>query len=392
MKVLFFGHSNALGGGERCYYESVVALKEQGVEVACVLPRNQGPLIELLTKTGAIIYTARSPWWMAHWKTSFLSLLKNIYTIIIAVLEILPLIKEFKPDIVVTNTMVIPAGAIAAKIARIKHAWYIHEFGVEDHGFKMFYGVANTFKIIGFLSDIILVNSELVKKFITTKIADVPVRILYSAIEVDQAQLLEQGTSNYQQQHSDTSLRILMPSRVSRNKRQIDAIQAVNLLRNKEKQVELVVLGDTQSDYSVFIKDYLKQNNLQAAVSILPFVAQPLPYFSRANLVLMCSTNEAFGRVTVEAMKMGKCVIGARAGATIEIIQDGITGFLFEPENPESLAQKISFIMDNKDIISKVSAQGQKWAHENFSTSIHGIKFTTYLAEAIQSTLTTNIR
>ena len=53
-----------------------------------------------------------------------------------------------------------------------------------------------------------------------------------------------------------------------------------------------------------------------------------------ADVALMCSSSEAFGRTTVEAMKLGRPVIGADAGGTAELVRDGWNGLLYPPATP----------------------------------------------------------
>ena len=49
---------------------------------------------------------------------------------------------------------------------------------------------------------------------------------------------------------------------------------------------------------------------------------------------------EAFPFAALEAMSMGKSLIGANAGGLPELIEDGATGLLFRREDPADLAQK----------------------------------------------------
>lgn len=56
---------------------------------------------------------------------------------------------------------------------------------------------------------------------------------------------------------------------------------------------------------------------------------------------------ETFGRVAVEAFAKGTPVIAANIGAIAELVQDGHTGFLFKPGDPQDLAAKIDFFLSN---------------------------------------------
>lgn len=60
-----------------------------------------------------------------------------------------------------------------------------------------------------------------------------------------------------------------------------------------------------------------------------------------ADLLLMPSRWEGFGLVAVEAMRAGLPVFASRIGGPAEIVIPGHTGFLFDPEDPETIAELI---------------------------------------------------
>lgn len=62
---------------------------------------------------------------------------------------------------------------------------------------------------------------------------------------------------------------------------------------------------------------------------------------SASFLVMPSVWYEAFGRTTIEAFAKGTPVIGSRIGGTAEIISDGQTGFLFEPNNASDLSDSV---------------------------------------------------
>lgn len=67
--------------------------------------------------------------------------------------------------------------------------------------------------------------------------------------------------------------------------------------------------------------------------------ANVLQQLAQASFLVMPSrTYETFGRTIVEAYSRGKPVIAGRLGAMAELVQDGVTGFLFDPASPSDLA------------------------------------------------------
>ena len=78
---------------------------------------------------------------------------------------------------------------------------------------------------------------------------------------------------------------------------------------------------------------------------------------------------ENFGRVTVEAMAAGAVVLGTDAGGTPEIIEDGVTGFLYPPgeEGQQVLAERIAELASNDSLYGRLQSQGMKRARESYS-------------------------
>ena len=72
-----------------------------------------------------------------------------------------------------------------------------------------------------------------------------------------------------------------------------------------------------------------------------------LEVVGQANCLVMPSVwYETFGRTTVEAFAKGTPVVGSKIGGTAEIIDDGRTGWLFQPGNANDLATKIAMAMN----------------------------------------------
>lgn len=91
--------------------------------------------------------------------------------------------------------------------------------------------------------------------------------------------------------------------------------------------VRLVVVGDGPAraelqqrmrDLPVHFTGYLKGAELATA-------------YASADVFVFPSHTETFGQVVQEAMASGLPVIGARSGGTLDLVQEGVTGYLFEP-------------------------------------------------------------
>jgi glycosyltransferase involved in cell wall biosynthesis len=63
----------------------------------------------------------------------------------------------------------------------------------------------------------------------------------------------------------------------------------------------------------------------------------------------MPSHYEAFGIATLEAMFSSVPVIGTRVGGFLDLIEDGVSGFLVEPSDPHALALRLRLLMGDAD-------------------------------------------
>jgi len=76
---------------------------------------------------------------------------------------------------------------------------------------------------------------------------------------------------------------------------------------------------------------------------------------------------EGFGIVFLEAAAHGLPVIAGRSGGAVEAIEDGKTGLLVDPNNPQDLAEKIEYLFMHKDLREEMGRAGKVRARTDFS-------------------------
>lgn len=77
------------------------------------------------------------------------------------------------------------------------------------------------------------------------------------------------------------------------------------------------------------------------------------------DVAMMCSRAGALGRVTAEAMLAGKPVVGARSGATSELLREGFNGLLCAPGDLQELAQRLRFLFKHPEAARQMGANRQ---------------------------------
>jgi 1,4-alpha-glucan branching enzyme len=139
----------------------------------------------------------------------------------------------------------------------------------------------------------------------------------------------------------------------------------------------------------VAVRDRIAELGLTDVVS-MPGYLTPQEVFARlqrADLLVIPSQCESFGKVAVEAMIAGTPVIASRVGGLIDIIVDGENGFLCEFGDIESFEKRILGILDSHEPaggmgesiqrhreawLDRKSSFGQLVEELNFSTTENG--------------------
>jgi glycosyltransferase involved in cell wall biosynthesis len=85
------------------------------------------------------------------------------------------------------------------------------------------------------------------------------------------------------------------------------------------------------------------------------------------DMLVVPSRAEPFGKVIIEAMACGKCVVAARVGGIPEIIEDGFNGLLIPAEDSAALGRAILRLLDDERLRRSLAIKGLQTAREKFS-------------------------
>jgi lipopolysaccharide heptosyltransferase II len=87
-------------------------------------------------------------------------------------------------------------------------------------------------------------------------------------------------------------------------------------------------------------------------------------------LVLATTTQEAFGRVIIEAQSCGVPVVATAVGGVIDIIEDAKTGLIVPPGDPQTMAEAIIKIFKNRGLAGALAENGYKKVKEKYNLEL----------------------
>ena len=381
MRVLVLSHSADLGGAEVALAEGVTGLARHGVDVHVGLPE-PGPLAERLAAAASVwVAAAPWPWWLAPdrlaparraWTSA--ELLRRSRS---AVGQIRERVRELRPDVILTNTSTFPQGAVAARLERVPHVWHVHEFGREDLGLQNLFGNGFGFRLVGALSSRVAACSQAVADRLTRYVTPAKVRVVYGAVDV-----VEPETAP----PPDPPFRLLTLGRLHPAKGLEDAIRATAGLSARGLDVELhVVGGGPRSPYRPALEQLASRSGAGDRIHFHLHTPTPAAELARSHVFLMTSRAEAFGRVTIEAMKAGRPVVAARSAGNLELVRDRWNGLLYQAGDAGDLAGQITRLYEDQALRSGIAGRGREWARERFTLERYGGDLQRVLAEAVHS-------
>ena len=156
-------------------------------------------------------------------------------------------------------------------------------------------------------------------------------------------------------------LRVLFLGNVIERKGLHTLLKAVSI-QPSAFRVEVVGSLDSEPEYTRQIQRIIEQNNLASFVFLRGSLdKQPLiEKLKQAHVIVVPSSYEGYGIVYLEGMGFGLPAIGTTAGAAGEIIEDGQTGYLIEPNDSATLFAKLKLLAEDRELLTRLSINARK--------------------------------
>jgi glycosyltransferase involved in cell wall biosynthesis len=102
------------------------------------------------------------------------------------------------------------------------------------------------------------------------------------------------------------------------------------------------------------------------------FLVMPSKWFEMCPLVIL------------EAMSYGLPIIASRIGGLSELVEEGVTGVLFDPGNSEDLAKKMRFLWENPSLGLRMGQAGREKAIREYSEDAYYERLLSVYEKAIE--------
>jgi glycosyltransferase involved in cell wall biosynthesis len=136
------------------------------------------------------------------------------------------------------------------------------------------------------------------------------------------------------------ALRIICVGTVSRRKNQFTLLQACKILREAGIEFSCKIVGQPLDAWDI-CKTFVRENRMEDVVNLTGAVSAEdvVAAYEWSNVVVLPSLAESAPLSLAQGMLCGRLCIGANSGGTPEILGYGEYGLIFEPNNPQMLAE-----------------------------------------------------
>jgi glycosyltransferase involved in cell wall biosynthesis len=153
-----------------------------------------------------------------------------------------------------------------------------------------------------------------------------------------------------------------------------ELIDAYKIVSRDIPSLHLVIVGEGSPMRKV-LENKIKNENLNNKVHLVGHKENPMDYMNAFEIVILSSLrNEGIPQALLQAMSIGRCVIGTRVGGIPEIIEDEVTGLLVNPDDEHSLANQITKVLQEPHLPQELGRKAATYVHDNFNWDVLGVK------------------
>ncbi len=372
MNVAFITHYESLYGANRSLLGMIDGLREYNVK-PFVIGREAGAISEALKARGVPFVVVPFQWWVwgrptgkglmgrfrsyKYWKKEAYGRLRENLAVMPNMLRQL---REWNIDIVYTNSSVTPIGIMAAHWLSCPHVWHLREFCDLHFGLEFDWGKRWFEYVVGTSACVVSVSNA-VNDYYLQKVKPARKRVIYNGVA--SREFIDGLYEKAQEIPVGNPYRFLIIGPIQSNKGHDEALRAFAELASERSDIRLRIIGagDTTN-----LKRMIHVLGLDGLVEYIRYVDEPFSALLDSDALLVCSRNEAMGRVTVEAMAACRPVIGYDQAGTSELVQHEKTGLLYSNGYLELADAMRRFLSDPQWAVN-MGINGWRVARDNYT-------------------------
>ncbi|MBP7189995.1 MAG: glycosyltransferase family 4 protein [Rickettsiaceae bacterium] len=335
-KILNIMLSRDLGGIQQSFVDYSKALKIAGYDVVSVI--STGAKVKIDDPVYRIVN-------LGNWD-------------ILSILQLALIISSFKPDVIIAH------GNRAMKFAQKTKSSKSILIGVaHNYSTKCIKECDYIFAITGHLRNY-LISQDVPKK---------KLMLMPNMIDVSSSPYIEQELS-------DVPV-IGVMGRFVKKKGFDFFLYSLSLLKARGVKFKAIIAGGGEED--IKLQELSAKLSLDDTVEFIGWVSNKDDFFDKIDIFCLPSTHEPFGIIVLEAMSYSKPVVSTDSEGPSEMIKDGKTGVLCNVGSAKDMADKLEYLIVNKDLTKVMAKNAYLSICKNYDIKVASRKLHNHLEKIL---------
>ncbi|MBW4890091.1 glycosyltransferase family 4 protein [Mucilaginibacter sp. HMF5004] len=327
---------------------------------------NDGEFIKLLNSNG-LKYTiswlgmfSRSlAWYQIKMSLSALIKMPRLYY------DFFKVLKNFKPDVLFfANHHELILLYPALKLTKVPVVCHMHDpapvIPFQKKTFAHYNSVVNHF---------IAISDNVRERTIELGCPPEKITTVHNGIELPPEKRVARNNSFIEQFNWQHDVFIVgITGQMTHTKGHQDLLSAFKIAYSKNPKLRLVIGGRFIEPLYSELQACIKEWQMENVIVFTGWLPSVNTFFNGIDLFVLASRHdEGYGLVVAEAMATNLPVIITHSGGAVEIVEDGINGYIVPKSDVQMMAEKISYLSANPELASQMGDKGRQHIEQNFA-------------------------
>ncbi len=160
-------------------------------------------------------------------------------------------------------------------------------------------------------------------------------------------------------------------------------IEALKILNDQNVNFTAIIGGSGVGEKN--LQELVIKYNLQDKVRFIGWVLDQEKFFEQVDLFVLPSRREESPLTPLESMKYFVPVLATKNCGCVDLIKDGENGFLTEIDDAKQMAEKIKFIISNRDILGEISKNAYQKLQKSYSYEVFRINLEQIVKDVVNA-------
>lgn len=391
-RVLFVDHVNRILGGGEINLLELLAHPRAGAEwtMACACPR-ESKLGQAVSGLNVPVYdygfaASLNELRVVDKSPAPLRAIKGYFALSAAQKRLASIIKEFRPDVVISCTNKDDlCAAVVCRQLDVPNVWWVNDILSPD----FFPWGARTVFIWHARRGpqrLVTVSEHARRALLDAGLNDDLVTTIHNGIPLERYARDRKRLIRDAFQLTDDEPLVGIVGRYTPWKGQDFFLRVAEAWTQTNPRGHFVLIGhafNEEQAYEAQLREFVAQKGLSQRVHFLPFQSEIATALSDLDALIHASVRpEPFGRVIIEAMAVGVPVIGARAGGVPEIITHSVDGLLATPGSEAEYLAALRILLTDTAKAQALSEAARQTVQQRFTLERVWQQFDAVLTEA----------